>query len=299
MIHPLARRIFVRPPSSLLTDHRSHGDGLVAYGFLRELAARGHDAARGRRGRRPARPAALRACTCTCWARPRSRARRRAWRSCGGCGGCGASSAARAASTSSTSSTRSTSGCRSRWPTRPCPSSSAPTCPTGRRGARRRGAARSRGAVALKRALRAAQQRRATTVLLSTPAAAAKLAVPPGRHPQVRELAPGIDAAAWAPRPAPGPERQDVLFLANLNPRKGILVAARRVRPAGGARGPRARLLVAGTGPRRPTSGAASRRTPRWPRVRAPGPASTATGAGGGPGLRCALRPLLTASRSA
>ena len=36
-------RIFVAHPSALLTDHRPHGDGLVAYGFIRGLAERGHE----------------------------------------------------------------------------------------------------------------------------------------------------------------------------------------------------------------------------------------------------------------
>lgn len=35
--------IFVAHPSELLTDHRPHGDGLIAYGFLSRLAARGHE----------------------------------------------------------------------------------------------------------------------------------------------------------------------------------------------------------------------------------------------------------------
>jgi len=34
--------IFVVHPSDLLTDHRTHGDGLIAHGFLRELERRGH-----------------------------------------------------------------------------------------------------------------------------------------------------------------------------------------------------------------------------------------------------------------
>jgi glycosyltransferase involved in cell wall biosynthesis len=34
--------IFVAHPSELLTDHVPHGDGLVAFGFLRRLAERGH-----------------------------------------------------------------------------------------------------------------------------------------------------------------------------------------------------------------------------------------------------------------
>ncbi len=34
--------IFIAHPSHMLTDHRGHGDGLVAFGFIRELARRGH-----------------------------------------------------------------------------------------------------------------------------------------------------------------------------------------------------------------------------------------------------------------
>jgi L-malate glycosyltransferase len=103
--------------------------------------------------------------------------------------------------------------------------------------------------VRLNEAIRAAQQRRATTVLLSTPAAASRVAIGiPGRA-HVRLVSPGIDERAWVPPADPGPERaQDVLFLGNLNPRKGILVlldafaeVARKL--------PAARLLVAGDGP--------------------------------------------------
>ena len=34
--------IFIVHPSDLLTDHRLYGDGLIACGFLRELANRGY-----------------------------------------------------------------------------------------------------------------------------------------------------------------------------------------------------------------------------------------------------------------
>jgi L-malate glycosyltransferase len=34
--------IFIAHPSELLTDHRPHGDGLLAWSFIRELATRGH-----------------------------------------------------------------------------------------------------------------------------------------------------------------------------------------------------------------------------------------------------------------
>jgi glycosyltransferase involved in cell wall biosynthesis len=102
----------------------------------------------------------------------------------------------------------------------------------------------------LKRVLRAAQQRRAAMVLLSTPAAAARLEGSwPGRL-RVREVPPGIDAARWAPAAAPaaGDDAEDVLFLANLQVRKGIMVALQAFDRVAAQR-PSARLLVAGDGP--------------------------------------------------
>jgi hypothetical protein len=42
MTASLRQTIFVPHCSSLLTDHRPHGDGLIAHGFLRRLAERGH-----------------------------------------------------------------------------------------------------------------------------------------------------------------------------------------------------------------------------------------------------------------
>ena len=37
------QRLFLVAPFALLTDHMPHGDGLVAFGFIRELATRGHE----------------------------------------------------------------------------------------------------------------------------------------------------------------------------------------------------------------------------------------------------------------
>src|SRR5436853_7708698 len=36
------RSIFLLHPSDYLTDHEPHGDGLTAFGFIRELAQRGY-----------------------------------------------------------------------------------------------------------------------------------------------------------------------------------------------------------------------------------------------------------------
>ena len=97
----------------------------------------------------------------------------------------------------------------------------------------------------LKRVVRAAQQRRAATLLLSTPAAAAKRGA--GR-PRARARA---AARHRRPRLAPArarARRADVLFLANLEVRKGIHVlldAFEALAP----RLPDARLQVAGDGP--------------------------------------------------
>lgn len=95
-------------------------------------------------------------------------------------------------------------------------------------------------------AVRAAEQRRATTVLLSTPAAAAKLQASARNNVRVREVGYGIDAQVWSPGEN-ATERQDVLFLANLERRKGILVLLEAF--AGLERElPASRLLVAGDG---------------------------------------------------
>jgi glycosyltransferase involved in cell wall biosynthesis len=107
--------------------------------------------------------------------------------------------------------------------------------------------AASAAALRAKRVLRAAQQRRAATVLLSTQAARSKLEAWARPRVRVREVSPGIDERAWLPQPDRIPA-QDVLFLANLEVRKGVHVlldAFERVAP----RLARARLLVAGTGP--------------------------------------------------
>jgi L-malate glycosyltransferase len=96
----------------------------------------------------------------------------------------------------------------------------------------------------VKRIVRTAQQRHATTILLSTPDAASKVA---SGRPLVRELPHGIDEQVWRP-PLPRPAGQTVLFLANLDVRKGIHVlldAFEALAPAL----PEARLTVAGDGP--------------------------------------------------
>jgi L-malate glycosyltransferase len=99
----------------------------------------------------------------------------------------------------------------------------------------------------IKRMIRKAQQRRATTVLLSTPAAAVKLEVPRGGNVRVRELPPGIDTRRWVPDPSVKPG-QDVLFLAGLHAYKGIFVLLDAFARLSETL-PAAQLLVAGGGP--------------------------------------------------
>jgi glycosyltransferase involved in cell wall biosynthesis len=105
--------------------------------------------------------------------------------------------------------------------------------------------------VRLNESLRAAQQRRASTVLLSTPAAGSRLAVQAPRRPLVRVISPGIDDRKWIPPgDAISDAAQDVLFLGNLHVRKGILVLIDAFAEVAHNLH-RARLLIAGDGPLR------------------------------------------------
>ena len=102
-------------------------------------------------------------------------------------------------------------------------------------------------ALRLERAIRRAQQRRAASVLVSTPAAESVVAagVP---HESVHELPHGIDAGLWTP--APAGTGQTVLFLANLEARKGVHVLLDAFESLA-SRLPGARLRIAGDGPER------------------------------------------------
>ena len=104
----------------------------------------------------------------------------------------------------------------------------------------------ARTAALARRGVRAAQQRRAALVLLSTAAAQAKVAASGVRTAIVP---PGIEAdgLAGAARPA-GERPPTVLFLANLQVRKGILTLLDAFE-AVVASLPEARLLIAGSGP--------------------------------------------------
>jgi glycosyltransferase involved in cell wall biosynthesis len=104
------------------------------------------------------------------------------------------------------------------------------------------------GADALKSAVMWQQQRRAAVLLVSTAAARSRLRSLGVPRAVVRELGYGVDADFFTPAPAEEPGHvPSVLFLANLQRRKGIFVlldAFERV----GAELPDTRLLVAGDG---------------------------------------------------
>lgn len=231
IIRPVRLQIFVVAPAAMLTDHRPHGDGLVAFGFIREIAARGHElhVAAGRVDLREVVPSQVRVYELDSGSRPRFMWRvRRLYR--------------RLARSSSFDLVHqltpaevgvSLAVADARPPLVLGPY--VPDWPASGVG------------VELKRVVRAVQQTRARTILLSNPAAAAKVELPGRRWSYVRELPLGIDDRTWVPA---GTARagQDVLFLANLEVRKGIHVALdafARLAP----KFPAARLVVAGTGP--------------------------------------------------
>jgi L-malate glycosyltransferase len=124
--------------------------------------------------------------------------------------------------------------------------------------------------VHIKRLIRTVQQRRATTLLLSTPAAATKVEVPLRSRVRVRELSPGIDLRRW--RYAEEPENgQDILFLGGLYVYKGIFVlldAFERISDEF----PSTRLVIAGAGPEEHEIRRRVARTPALARVRLTGP---------------------------
>jgi glycosyltransferase involved in cell wall biosynthesis len=227
----LGLRVFIAHPSGLLTDHLPHGDGLVAHGFIRELAARGHDlhVAAQRVDLREPLPPNVRvyplgtgrshaARLTFMWSMGRLYRRLR-----------------RGAPFDIVHQLNPVDvGISLALPNERAPIVLGPYVPDWPRAA---------ATPRLKRALRAAQQRRATTVLLSTPAAASKVEAP--RRVHVRELSPGIDDRVWAP--AGDGEGQDVLFLANLEARKGVHVAVDAFARVA-AELPQARLLVGGEG---------------------------------------------------
>jgi glycosyltransferase involved in cell wall biosynthesis len=240
-------RIFVVAPFALLTDHRPHGDGLVACGFIRELAARGHElvVAVHRIDVREAFPPNVHIHLFDPMRRPGPADRIRfMWRM--------RQHYERLARTAPFDLVHQLNpvdaGLSLALADVPVPVVLGPYVPEWPMGyGERNGLSAHPLVLRLNELIRAAQQRRATTVLLSTPAAATKLATPRLGDLHIRQVSPGIDDREWAP----GAEQsgtQQVLFLANLRVRKGILVlldAFGQLAPEL----PSARLVVAGDGP--------------------------------------------------
>jgi glycosyltransferase involved in cell wall biosynthesis len=90
------------------------------------------------------------------------------------------------------------------------------------------------------------QQRRAAMLLVSTEAARSRLRSLGPPRARVRELGYGVDADFFTPAP-PGEQEPSVLFLANLQRRKGVFVLLEAFERVAEAL-PGARLLVAGDG---------------------------------------------------
>jgi len=234
----------------MLTDHLPHGDGLVALGFIEQIARRGHElhVATGGLDLRSELPQNVHLHRL---GKPTSRMRymrqvRRLYRQLG------EFDLVHQLNPVDVGVSLAVTGARASLVLGPyvpdwAPSGAGADAP------------QSRAVRQAKRVVRALQQRRATTVLLSTAAARSKLSDAGGLR--VYELGGGIDPTAW--HPTAGGGAQDVLFLANLEVRKGIHVlldAFARLAPDL----PDARLLIAGEGPE---AGVVRRRASELPRV--------------------------------
>jgi glycosyltransferase involved in cell wall biosynthesis len=233
-------RLFLVAPFALLTDQKPHGDGLVAFGFVRELAERGHDlqVAAQRVDLSAPPPANVRLHVLGASRAPAPldrlgfmRRLRRLY----------ASLAAERPFDVLHQLNPVDVGLSLALPSAP-PLVLGPYVPDWPTYPKPGGRLVRPLVLRANRAITGVQQRRATLALLSTPAAASRLAAPVS----TRELPHGIDASAWVPgEPASG---LDVLFLANLEVRKGIHVLLDAF-PSVAARLPEARLLIAGGGP--------------------------------------------------
>jgi L-malate glycosyltransferase len=254
MIWRVPLRIFVVTPSAMVTDHRPHGDGLVACGFIRELAARGHEliVAAQRIDVREAFPPNVDIHLLEPPGRPGPADRvTYMWRM----GRLYRRLAREAPFDLIHQLNPVDAGLSLALADIPVPVVLGPYVPDW---PAKYGKRRSSHPLVLRteELIRAAQQSRATTALLSTPAAATKLATlrsGPVRLAQrhgplhVRRVSPGIDDREWAPatKQNDGP---DVLFLANLWVRKGIFVLLEAFAQVVSDL-PDARLVVAGDGP--------------------------------------------------
>jgi L-malate glycosyltransferase len=239
--------VFAVAPPAQLTDHQSHGDGLVAFGFVREMAERGHEihvAAHRADLRDPPSPRihvhllqdpppspGMRGRVASLWHL------RRLFERLGG--------AARFDLVHQLNPVDA--GLSLAVAGHDVPVVLGPYVPGWPRSGPGSIEAPKSGPTGLKRIVQAAQQRRARMVLLSTPAAASRL-TRGARGKLVHEVPPGIDEVLWSPGPAGEPEDPAVLFLANLRIRKGILVLLDAFERLAAER-PDARRRIAGAGP--------------------------------------------------
>jgi glycosyltransferase involved in cell wall biosynthesis len=237
--------IFVPHPSALLTDHRPHGDGLVANGLIRGLAARGYElhVAAERVDMRERLPPNVHVHVLAADSLPEPLARveymrrmRRLYLRLRRTAAFDIIHELNPVHVGLTLSLADTS----------LPVVLGPYVPAWPRFSDSPARLVDRFSQWLNAALRAAQQRRATTAVLSSPAAATKLqrAALDGLH--VREIPHGIDERVWSPG-THGPPGQDILFLANLRREKGIFVLLEAFARVSDEL-PAARLLVAGAG---------------------------------------------------
>jgi L-malate glycosyltransferase len=116
---------------------------------------------------------------------------------------------------------------------------------------------------AVKRGVLAAQETRADLLLLSTPAAASKLAAPRRVEHKLRVLGYGVDLERFHPSPPPEGDPR-ILFLGRLDAQKGIYTLLDAFARLGH---PSARLRIAGAG-----EDAVRRRAGGLPRVELAGP---------------------------
>ena len=243
-------QIFAIAPAAQLTDHRSHGDGLVAFGFIREMASRGHEVHvaasrvdllhapssgvqvhllqdRVQAGSLPQRAGHM-------WALRRLFLR---------LGGAARFDVAHQLNPVDA-------GMSLALADQAVPMVLGPYVPDWPRTGPGSVEAPQSGPRSLKRLVRAAQQRRAQVVLLSTEAAGTKLTARGAGSTIVRVVSPGIDDDLWSPgaEDVHGEGGPVVLFLANLRIRKGIMVlldAFDRI----AAERPDLRLRIGGAGP--------------------------------------------------
>lgn len=244
--------IFVPHCSSLLTDHQPHGDGLVAYGFLRHLGERGHRihvAAELVDVRHPL-PANVVVTELGCKGGLLDRLRymremRALYKTLHQSIGFDVIHQLNPVFTGMSLALPRTAvplvlgPFVTSWPEDPDAAISSAS------------SLRS-GALWVRSRIAAAQQARAAALLLTTPAAASRVPEAAALRDRLEILPHGLDTTFFAPLPEGSTEQasQDILFLSNLVARKGILDLIAAFNEVADTL-PQARLLIGGEGPER------------------------------------------------